>query len=69
MVIRTQPRRASHSNFSESKTLKSTCALTGSGDGVVEVRLGDDMNGYVAADTLGSVREILPWLQEAIAHF
>jgi hypothetical protein len=27
------------------------------------------MNGYVAAETLGSVRETLPWLQEAIAHF
>ena len=38
-------------------------------DGGVEVRLGDDMNGYDAADTLGSVRETLPWLQEAIAHF
>jgi hypothetical protein len=38
-------------------------------DGGVDVRLGDDMNGYDAADTLGSVREFLPWLQEAIAHF
>jgi hypothetical protein len=38
-------------------------------DGGVEVRLGDDMNGYEAAVTLESVRETLPWLQEAIAHF
>jgi hypothetical protein len=38
-------------------------------DGGVEVRLGDDMNGYVAAETVGSVSEALAWLQEAIAHF
>jgi hypothetical protein len=38
-------------------------------DGGVEVRLGDDMNGYETAVTLESVSEALPWLQEAIAHF
>jgi hypothetical protein len=38
-------------------------------DGGVEVRLGDEMNGYVAVETLGSVSETLSWLQEAIAHF
>jgi hypothetical protein len=38
-------------------------------DGGVEVRLGDDMNGYAAADTVGRVTEALPWFQEAIAHF
>jgi hypothetical protein len=35
----------------------------------VEVRLGDDMNGYLAADFVPTVADIVPWLQEAIAHF
>jgi hypothetical protein len=35
----------------------------------IEVRLGDEMNGYVAEETVASVADILPWLQEAIAHF
>ncbi len=35
----------------------------------IEVRLGDEMNGFLAAETVGSVSEIIPWLQEAIAHF
>ena len=38
-------------------------------DGGVEICLGDDMNGYEAVETLGSVAETLPWLQEAIARF
>jgi hypothetical protein len=38
-------------------------------DGGIEVRLGDDVNGYLAAETVASAAEILPWLQEAIAHF
>jgi hypothetical protein len=38
-------------------------------DGGIEVRLGDDLNGYLAAETVASAAEILPWLQEAIAHF
>jgi len=33
------------------------------------VQLGDQMNGYEAEETVGSVAEILPWLQAAIAHF
>jgi hypothetical protein len=38
-------------------------------DGGLEVRLGDDMNGYLAEETVKTVTEIIPWLQEAIAHF
>ena len=38
-------------------------------DGGIDVRLGDKMNGYVAEENVGIVAEILPWLQEAIAHF
>jgi hypothetical protein len=33
------------------------------------VRLGDDINGYVADENLRSIADIAPWLQEAIAHF
>lgn len=35
----------------------------------IDVRLGDNMNGFLAEENVGSVSEILPWLQEAIAHF
>ena len=35
----------------------------------IEVRLGDKMNGYLAEEILTSTAEILPWLQEAVAHF
>jgi DNA-directed RNA polymerase subunit RPC12/RpoP len=38
-------------------------------DGGIEVRLGDKMSGYVAEENLTSTAEILPWFQEAIAHF
>jgi hypothetical protein len=38
-------------------------------DGGIDVRLGDKMNGYLAEENLSSVADILPWLQEAIAHF
>ena len=38
-------------------------------DGGIDVRLGDDMNGYLAEENVRSMSEILPWLQEAIAHF
>ena len=38
-------------------------------DGGIDVRLGDRMNGYLAEENVSSVSEILPWLQEAIAHF
>jgi predicted RNA-binding Zn-ribbon protein involved in translation (DUF1610 family) len=38
-------------------------------DGGIEVRLGDEVNGFWAEETVGSVAEIAPWLQEAIAHF
>jgi hypothetical protein len=35
----------------------------------IEVRLGDEMNGYQAAETVKSVADVLPWIQDAIAHF
>ena len=38
-------------------------------DGGIDVRLGDRMNGFLAEETVGSVEEIVPWLQEAIAQF
>lgn len=33
------------------------------------MRLGDEMNGFLAEEILGSVAEIVPWLREASAHF
>jgi hypothetical protein len=38
-------------------------------DGGIDVRLGDEMNGYLAEENVAFVGEIVPWLQEAIAHF
>jgi hypothetical protein len=38
-------------------------------DSGIEIRLGDEMNGYVAEENVRTMAEILPWLQEAIAHF
>lgn len=38
-------------------------------DGGIDVWLGDDANGYKAQETVNSTAEIVPWLQEAIAHF
>jgi hypothetical protein len=38
-------------------------------DGGFTVQLGDQMNGYLAEETVASAAEILPWLQTAIAHF
>jgi predicted RNA-binding Zn-ribbon protein involved in translation (DUF1610 family) len=38
-------------------------------DGNIDVRLGDKMNGFEAEENVGAVEDILPWLQEAIAHF
>jgi hypothetical protein len=38
-------------------------------DGGIEVRLGDDMNGYLAEENIKTVAEIVPWMQEAIGHF
>jgi hypothetical protein len=38
-------------------------------DGGIDVRLGDRMNGFLAEENVGSMAEIIPWLQEAIAHF
>ena len=38
-------------------------------DGGIEVRLGDRLNGFVAETNVSLVADILPWLQEAIAHF
>jgi hypothetical protein len=38
-------------------------------DGGIDVWLGDEVNGYVAEETVPAASEIAPWLQEAIAHF
>jgi ribosomal protein L37AE/L43A len=38
-------------------------------DAGIEVRLGDEMNGFKAEETVPAAEEILAWLQEAIAHF
>ena len=38
-------------------------------DGGIEVRLGDHLNGFVAETNVFLGADILPWLQEAIAHF
>jgi hypothetical protein len=34
-----------------------------------EVRLGDETNGFLAEETFAFIAGILPWLQQAIAHF
>jgi hypothetical protein len=44
-------------------------AVTWFWDGGFTVRLGDKMNGFLAEEVVNSVADILPWLQEAIAHF
>ena len=38
-------------------------------DGGIEIRLGDKINGFLAEATVASIAEIIPWVQEAIAHF
>lgn len=38
-------------------------------DGGIDVRLGDEINGFLAEENVASASDILPWLQEAIAHF
>ena len=38
-------------------------------DGGIEVRLGDRINGFLAEENVKSSSDIIPWLQEAIAHF
>jgi hypothetical protein len=38
-------------------------------DGGFTVRLGDQMNGFLAEEDENSVAEIRPWLQEAIVRF
>jgi len=38
-------------------------------DGGFTVRLGDQLNGFHAEETVATVAEMIPWLQEAIAHF
>jgi predicted RNA-binding Zn-ribbon protein involved in translation (DUF1610 family) len=37
-------------------------------DGGIDVRLGDKINGYLVEENVKSVSDIVPWLQEAIAH-
>ena len=38
-------------------------------DGGFTVRLGDQIGGYQAEETVDAVADIVPWLQHAIAHF
>jgi hypothetical protein len=38
-------------------------------DGGIVLRLGDELNGYEAEETVATIADVLPWLQEAIAHF
>jgi hypothetical protein len=38
-------------------------------DGGIEVWLGAEANGFLTEENVRSVAEIVPWLQEAIAHF
>jgi hypothetical protein len=38
-------------------------------DAGITVELGDELSGFVAEETVALVTEIVPWLQEAIAHF
>jgi hypothetical protein len=35
----------------------------------IDVWLGDEVNGYIAEETVAAASEIAPWLQEAVAHF
>lgn len=35
----------------------------------IDVRLGDLLNGFLAEENVPSTDQIVPWLQEAIAHF
>src|SRR5438270_8487967 len=35
----------------------------------ITIRLGDEMNGFEAEEEVPTIAGILPWLQEAIAHF
>src|SRR5215472_9895704 len=38
-------------------------------DGGIDVRLGDEVNGFLAEETFTEAAGIAPWLQQAIAHF
>jgi hypothetical protein len=38
-------------------------------DGGIDLRLGDRVNGYEAEENVRSIADVIPWFQEAIAHF
>ncbi len=38
-------------------------------DGGIDVWLGDELNDYLAQENVSSFEAVVPWLQEAIAHF
>jgi hypothetical protein len=37
--------------------------------GGIDVRLREEINGYLAEENVSSTGDIVPWLQESIAHF
>jgi hypothetical protein len=41
-------------------------SISRSWDGGITVKLGDEIKGIVAQANVGSVRDIVPWLQSAI---
>lgn len=38
-------------------------------DGGITIILGDEMNGFLAEENVSTMADIIPWLQDAIAHF
>ena len=38
-------------------------------NGAIDLRLGDRVNGYEAEENVQSIADVIPWFQEAIAHF
>lgn len=49
---------------------RSTCRSRGSGDGDIDVKLGDPLNGYKAEGNVSTVTEIAEWLRDqAVRHY
>lgn len=56
-------------NFKPSTTPEVNIEVGWLWDGGITVRLGYEMNGFLAEETVPTIADVLPWLQEAIAHF